>query len=154
MTDKEKEKMALGMYDTMKEMHSVMSLPTHSSMERTLYFSIGLFFCTTICRLIGFYTFLSWQGCLLCVLALVIFLFVERKENDTLLRMYSNARKKSLAMVNKLKRNETVESSTDEYIDEEYVEEYEESEEPVEVAEESTNDDFGDFDFNFDNMED
>lgn len=87
-----KEKISLCVYDIVLSVRDTISLPTHETLERTLKFSLLLLVCSILSSLLGFYTFISWQGCLICIVLLVILLWIERSENDALLRMYSSAK--------------------------------------------------------------
>ena len=87
-----KERISLSMYNIIKGIRDSLSLPTHSVLAKTLYYSIGLLCCSALSKLLGLYTFISWQGALLCTALLILLLWRERSENDALLRMYSAAR--------------------------------------------------------------
>lgn len=88
---KDSEKISLSLYKVVLSIRDTLSLPTHKTLEKSLYLSIALFVCSAISTLLGFYTFISWQGALICTISLVVLLFMERNENDTLLRMYKSA---------------------------------------------------------------
>ena len=87
-----KERLSLYLYDIVISIRDTLSLPTHKSLEKTFYFSLGLLLCSLLSELLGFYTFISWQGCLICIGLLLLLLWLERSENDALLRMYRTAR--------------------------------------------------------------
>lgn len=88
----DKERLSLCFYSILVSMRDTLSLPTDSTLEKCLKLSAALFATTVISRLLGFFTFISWQGSLLCTVILVALLWKERRENDALLRMYRNAR--------------------------------------------------------------
>ncbi len=88
MDDKEKEKLSLAMYDIVLSIRNNISLPTHGTISKVLVLSIALFVCSVISSLLRFYTFISWEGSLICVIVLLILLWVERAQNDTLIRAY------------------------------------------------------------------
>ena len=88
----DKERISLQIYDIVLSIRDTLSLPTHASLEKTLYFSMGLLLCSILSELLKFYTFISWQGCLICIVLLLLLLWIERSENDALLRMYRSAR--------------------------------------------------------------
>ena len=88
----DKERISLSMYNIIINLRNTLSLPTHDVLEKTLNYSLGLLCCSVISQLFGFYTFISWNGALLCTALLIILLWKERSENDALLRMYSTAR--------------------------------------------------------------
>lgn len=90
MTDQ--EKISVSFYKIIVSIKDAFSLPTHNTIESTLKLSVVLFVCTVLSTLLGFYTFISWQGSLLCTVFHVVLLYKERSENDALLRMYRNAR--------------------------------------------------------------
>ncbi len=88
MDDKEKEKLSLAMYNIVLSIRDNISLPTHATISRVLILSIAMLICSVISTLLHFYTFISWQGCAACVAVLLILLWVERAQNDTLLKAY------------------------------------------------------------------
>lgn len=88
----DKERISLSIYDLFVSVRDTFSLPTHKTLEKTFYFSIALFVCSVLSELLGFYTFISWQGCIICVALLLILLWMERSENDALSKMYRAAR--------------------------------------------------------------
>ena len=88
----EKEIISLSIYDIVHSVKNTFSLPTHATLEKTFYYSVALLFCSILSELLGFYTFISWQGDLLCVGLLVLLLWMERSENDALLKMYRTAK--------------------------------------------------------------
>lgn len=90
MTDK--ERFSVSFYKIIVCIKDAFTLPTHNTVEQTLILSAILFGCTTLSTLLGFYTFISWQGALICTVFHVVLLYKERSENDALLRMYRNAR--------------------------------------------------------------
>ena len=87
----DKEKMSLLIYNAILSVRDTLSLPTHKTIEKTLIYSVVLLVCSALSTLLRFYTFVSWQGALLCTLLLVLLLWIERRENDALLRMYRTA---------------------------------------------------------------
>ena len=86
------EKLSVSFHTLLMGFRDTLSLPTDSTLEKCLKLSAVLTVLTAVLKLIGIYTFLSWQGCLFCTAILVTLLWIERSENDALLRMYSNAR--------------------------------------------------------------
>lgn len=86
------EKFAQLIYNIVIDVRDTLSLPTHKTLATTTAFSLGLFAVSLLADLLKFYTFVSWQGSLICTIALVILLWIERSENDALLRMYRSAR--------------------------------------------------------------
>lgn len=88
----DKEKLSVSIYYMFEAFRDTLSLPTDATLEKSMKFSALLFVCSGISQLLGFYTFISWQGALLCTVILIGLLWVERRENDALLRMYRNAR--------------------------------------------------------------
>lgn len=88
----DKERLSVSLYKIVCSIKDTLSLPTHATLEKTLYYSFGLFCCSGLSKLMGFYTFISWQGALLCTALLILLLWIERSENDALLRMYRTAR--------------------------------------------------------------
>lgn len=89
---KDFERLSLSIHGMLLKTYETISLPTHVTLEGTFKFSLILLACSVLSTLLGFYTFISWQGCLICVVLLTILLFIERSENDALLRMYRTAR--------------------------------------------------------------
>lgn len=88
----DKERLSLSIYDIVHSVKDTFSLPTHATLEKTLYYSLALLVSSILSKLLGFYTFVSWQGCLICVALLVTLLWMERSENDALLKMYRTAK--------------------------------------------------------------
>lgn len=88
MNDKEKEKLSLAMYDIVLSIRDNITLPTHGTIAKVLILAIAMLLCSIISRLFRFYTFISWQGCLICVVVLLVLLWVERAQNDTLIKAY------------------------------------------------------------------
>lgn len=88
----DKERLSLSIYSIVNSIKDTLSLPSHDILEKTLYYSLGLLCCSVMSKLLGFYTFIEWPGALLCTALLILLLWLERSENDALLRMYSNAR--------------------------------------------------------------
>lgn len=88
MNDKEKEKLSLAMYDIVLSIRDNITLPTHGTIANVLILAIAMLLCSIISRLFRFYTFISWQGCLICVVVLLVLLWVERAQNDTLVKAY------------------------------------------------------------------
>ena len=88
----DKEKLSMSFYHILIGFKDTFSLPTDSTLEKVLKLSVVLTIVTAILTAMGFFTFLSWQGCLLCTIILVALLWKERSENDALLRMYRDAR--------------------------------------------------------------
>lgn len=88
----DKERLSLQIYPIILSVRDTLSLPTHKTLEKTLYYSLGLLLSSLLSELLGFYTFISWQGCLICIGLLILLLWIERSENDALLRMYRSAR--------------------------------------------------------------
>lgn len=68
-------------------------LPTHDTIWDTFKYSCISTVVCAVCSLFNIFTFLSWQGCLICSLALGIMLFVERNENDSLQKAYDKAKR-------------------------------------------------------------
>lgn len=87
----ENEKLARTIYTMIKNLKQVILLPTDKSLEDTFKFSLLLTCISAVSSLLGFYTFISWQGALTCTVFLLFLLFIERRENDALLRMYKHA---------------------------------------------------------------
>lgn len=87
----ENEKLARTIYTMLKNLKQVILLPTDKSLEDTFKFSLLLTCVSAISSLLGFFTFISWQGALTCTAFLLFLLFIERRENDALLRMYKHA---------------------------------------------------------------
>ncbi len=100
---KDSEKLSLQIYGIILSVRDTLSLPTHKTLEKTLYYSLALLLCSIVSTLTGFYTFVSWQGCLLCNVLLIILLWIERSENDALLRMYKSAKVSTRKALNKAK---------------------------------------------------
>lgn len=88
----DKEKMSLMLYDIILSIKDTVSLPTHSTLERTCFYSALLFVCSLLSNLLGFYTFVSWQGALFTTILLLILLLMERGENNAISRMYRSAK--------------------------------------------------------------
>ena len=88
----DKEKLSLAFYNILVGFRDTLSLPTHATLEKCMKLSACMFLLTVVCKLLGLFTFISWQGSLACTLILVALLWKERSENDALLRMYRNAR--------------------------------------------------------------
>lgn len=88
MNDKDKEKLSLSMYNIVLSIRDNITLPTHGTISKVLILSIAMLVCAVISRLLRFYTFVSWQGCLICVAVLLVLLWVERAQNDTLIKAY------------------------------------------------------------------
>lgn len=88
----DKEKLSVSFYHILVGIKETLSLPTDRTLEKVLKFSALLTVLTLVLNLMGFFTFLSWQGCLICTIILVALLWKERSENDALLRMYRDAR--------------------------------------------------------------
>lgn len=107
----DKERLSLYLYDIVISIRDTLSLPTHKSLEKTFYFSLGLLLCSLLSELLGFYTFISWQGCLICIGLLLLLLWLERSENDALLRMYRTARISAEKAVRRAKSASTSNSS-------------------------------------------
>lgn len=85
-------RISLMIYNTLVSIKNTLSLPTHATLEKTFIYSLILFGCSILSTLLKFYTFISWQGCLICIIALFTLLWIERSENDALLRMYRTVR--------------------------------------------------------------
>lgn len=107
----DKERFSLYLYDIAISIRDTLSLPTHKTLEKTFYFSLGLLLCSLLSELLGFYTFISWQGCLVCIGLLLLLLWLERSENDALLRMYRTARVSAEKAVRRAKSASTGVSS-------------------------------------------
>lgn len=107
----DKERFSLYLYDIAISIRDTLSLPTHKTLEKTFYFSLGLLLCSLLSELLGFYTFISWQGCLICIGLLLLLLWLERRENDALLRMYRTARVSAEKAVRRAKSASTGVSS-------------------------------------------
>jgi len=112
----DKERLSLSIYGILLDIRDTFSLPTHATLEKTFYYSLIMLVCSIISQLTGFYTFISWYGCLTCVVTLVILLWIERSENDALLKMYRTAklstekalrRAKAASAYNRDRRNST-----------------------------------------------
>lgn len=88
----DKERLSLCFYNILVGMKDTLALPNDSTLEKCMKLSASLFAITVVCKLLGLYTFISWQGSLACTVILVALLWKERRENDALLRMYRNAR--------------------------------------------------------------
>ena len=78
----DKEKLSLCIYRIMRNFRDTLSLPTHATLEKTLYYSLGLLSCSIVSSLLGFYTFISWYGAFTCTALLILLLWLERSEND------------------------------------------------------------------------
>lgn len=111
MNEQEKEQLSLSMYGIVRSIKDTLSLPTHDTLARTLIYNIALFLCSLISRLLGFYTFISWQGSLACLVSLVVLLWIERAENDTLAKAYKRGQN-YLAKAKKLAQGRTVKGDT------------------------------------------
>lgn len=88
----DKEKLSVSIYHLFVGFKDTFTLPTDATLEKTMKFAALMFLCSALSSLLGLYTFVSWQGCLVCLIVLIALLWVERRENDALLRMYRNAR--------------------------------------------------------------
>lgn len=99
----DKEKISVSFYKIIMSVKDNISLPTHKTIEYTLIYSVVLLFCSVLSTLLRFYTFVSWQGCLMCTVFHVVLLYKERSENDALLRMYRNARVSAEKVVQRAK---------------------------------------------------
>ena len=97
MGEKEKERLSLALYDIVLGVKDTISLPTHDTLAKTLVYALILTFCSLVSTLLDFYTFISWQGALICVCVLVGLLYVERAQNKTLENAYKLARSKAKA---------------------------------------------------------
>ena len=88
----ESEKLSVSIYNIVEGMKDTISLPTPTTLEKTVQLSAFLFGCSLVSDMIGMYTFISWQGAGLCTLFLGVLFYMERSENNALSRMYRNAR--------------------------------------------------------------
>lgn len=88
----DKELVRKYLHTTLFDLKDTVSLPSINTLEHVLYMSCGVTVISIFSQLLGFYTFLSWHGCLLCTLLLVAVAYRERSQTDVLLRMYSTAK--------------------------------------------------------------
>ena len=88
----DKERLSVSIYHLFVGFKDTFTLPTDATLEKTMKFAALMLLCSALSSLLGLYTFVSWQGCLICLIVIVALLWVERRENDALLRMYRNAR--------------------------------------------------------------
>lgn len=84
----DQDRFAQLLIEVLKSCRDLIFLPTDKRMETTFKWSLCLTALNAIFAILGVYTFLSWEGCLLCSLMLFLLLFIERRENDALSRMY------------------------------------------------------------------
>lgn len=97
------EKVSLQLYKIVVGIKDTLSLPTQNTLEKTIQYSMAMLVSSVLSQLLGFYTFLSWQGCLLCTLVLIIFILIERGEKSAILKMYSTARASTQAALRRAK---------------------------------------------------
>ena len=100
MDDKEKERLSLALYDVVWNIKNTLSLPVHDTLYKSLLYSLLLFGVSLIGDIGGFYTFVSWQGALICAIVLGVLLWVERAQNNA----YEVAMKKARAAYIKAKK--------------------------------------------------
>lgn len=86
------EKISVGVHDALVSITNTLTLPTHKTLLKTFKLSVTVTAISFLSNLIGFYTFISWQGALLCTCMLFVFLYMERRNNDELLRVYGSAK--------------------------------------------------------------
>ena len=99
----ESEKLSVSIYNIVEGMKDTISLPTPTTLEKTVQLSTFLFGCSLVSDMIGMYTFISWQGAGLCTLFLGVLFYMERSENNALSRMYRNPRVSSKKDVRRAK---------------------------------------------------
>lgn len=87
----ELNKISKNFYKVVLAFKDALVLPTDSSLFSTFKYSCVLTVICLLAKLLGFYTFLSWYGCLTCTLLLLLLLLIERSENHALLEMYRAA---------------------------------------------------------------
>lgn len=88
-TDSEKAKVSLAMYDVILSIRDTVSLPTHKTLFKTAVYSLIITVITVVCRLLNYYTFLHWAGCLACTICLWTLLWVERTKDKQMQRAYA-----------------------------------------------------------------
>lgn len=93
MDEKEKERLSLAIYDVVWSMKNTLSFPVHDTLYKSFLYSLLMFGIIIIAKLLKVYTFLSWQGCLICALVLGILLWVERAQNNAYERTLEQARR-------------------------------------------------------------
>lgn len=91
MDEEQQKQISDYIYSIIVGIKDTFRLPTHSTLLLTLEYAALLLVCSIVSTLFHFYTFISWQGALLCVLALGVLIFIERSENDEIMQMYRNA---------------------------------------------------------------
>lgn len=101
---KDSEQISLQLYDIVIGIKDTLSLPTSTTLEKTTIYSVVLLGCSILSQLLGFYTFVGWQGCLLCSLCLIIFNIIERSEKSALSKMYGAARASAEAALRRAKK--------------------------------------------------
>lgn len=101
---KDSEQISLQLYNIVVGIRDTLSLPTSNTLEKTTLYSLTMLACSILSQLLGFYTFLCWQGCCLCTLCLIIFNIIERSEKSALLKMYSTARASAEAALRRAKK--------------------------------------------------
>lgn len=86
-------------------------LPTHATLFTTFKYACLLLVLSVISKVLKLFTFFTWQGVLLCVLALLVLLYIERSENSALQDAYNSAKRrakhakqKAAELGNKLKK--------------------------------------------------
>lgn len=86
------EKISVGIHDGLVSIIDTLSLPTNKTLMKSFKYSLALTGVSLLSDLLGFYTFISWQGALLCTCLLFMFMYMERRESNELLRMYGSAK--------------------------------------------------------------
>ena len=83
------EKISVGIHDTVVDISNTLTLPTHRTLVKNFKLSLALSALSFLSELLGFYTFISWQGSILCSCMLFAFMYVERGNSNDLSRVCS-----------------------------------------------------------------
>lgn len=92
MDEKERERLSLLIYNVVWDIRNTLTLPVHDTLYKSFLYSLMMFGICLISSLAGIYSFISWQGALICSIVLGVLLWVERAQNDAYIRTYKAAR--------------------------------------------------------------
>lgn len=96
------------LFTVLKESVDTVTLPTGKNLLPSLKYSCIILLASSLSKIFGLFTFISWQGALLGVVCLLCLCYIERSEDNEVSRLYRDVKLRA----NDIKRRAT-RSSTD-----------------------------------------
>lgn len=87
-------------FETLKNCVENITLPTGDTLVPTCFYAAGITVASAICKALGVFSIVCWQGALIATILLAILAYIERREHCELLKLYRSA-ESSIAAIKK-----------------------------------------------------